>query len=280
MVDHAATQENTAFVSTEELVQMMKTLPADKLRILNASVKPLNECDVFEEHARARIPGAAFLDLTLVRDLSSPYPFMMPNKDHFIRMMKSLDVRKSQTVVIYETGKGWFATRAAFMLRTFGHPKVLVLDGNFAKWQKEGHPTEGLGQDGSFAEEFDFKLNADSLVSYERVKQIEADGSAQIVDNRPAPSLESAGKIPGSFNVPGPQMLSADGTSKSAEELKQLFESKGIDCEKPMVFTCMAGVLSSLAFACGTKAGFKGPLYFYDGSWSEYSAMKAKESAN
>ena len=57
-------------------------------------------------------------------------------------MMKALDVRKSQTVVIYETGKGWFATRAAFMLKVFGHPKVHLLDGNFAKWQSEGRPLD------------------------------------------------------------------------------------------------------------------------------------------
>ena len=63
---------------------------------------------------------------------------MMPDRAHFVRMMKSLDVRKSQTVVIYEDGKGWFATRAAFMLKAFGHPKVHLLDGNFAKWVSEG----------------------------------------------------------------------------------------------------------------------------------------------
>ena len=74
------------------------------------------------EHMKRRIPGARFLDLAVVRDLTSPYPFMMPGKELFVAMMKALDVRKTATVVIYDTGKGWFASRAAFMLKAFGHP--------------------------------------------------------------------------------------------------------------------------------------------------------------
>jgi len=123
-----------AYISTEQLAEMIANQPAASLCILNATINPTNEIDVYREHSKARIPGARFLDLTVVRDLQSPYPHMMPNQAHFTRMMKALNVRKSQTVVIYEQGKGWFASRAAFMLKAYGHPKVFILDGNFAKW--------------------------------------------------------------------------------------------------------------------------------------------------
>ena len=131
----------------------------DRLCIVNASIKPESEVDVYREHARNRIPGAKFLDLTLVKDLQSPYPFMMPNKRHFIHMMKALGIRKSQTVVIYETGKGWFAARAAFMLKAYGHPSVYLLDGNFAKWIKEGRATDSDDIDDTFAEDFAYELD-------------------------------------------------------------------------------------------------------------------------
>lgn len=150
---------------------------ASKLCILNASVKPVSECDVFREHSQAHIPGARFLDLTVCRDISSPYPFMMPPKEWFVKTMKALNVRKSHTVVIYETGKGWFATRAAFMLRAYGHPRVLVLDGQFAKWQKEGRPVATDGADADFSNDFDYELDGSNMLSYERVKEVSADGS-------------------------------------------------------------------------------------------------------
>lgn len=45
-----------------------------------------------------------------------------------------------------------------------------------------------------------------------------------------------------------------------------------------MAFTCMAGVLSSFGYAAAAKAGMTGKLYFYDGSWSEFSDKRAKEA--
>ena len=55
------------------------------------------------------------------------------------------------------------------MLKTFGHPNVYILDGNFAKWTKEGRAIEGV--DGAtFDADFDYSLNSDSMLSYERVK--------------------------------------------------------------------------------------------------------------
>ena len=56
--------------------------------------------------------------------------------------MKALDVRRSATVVVYDTGKGWFASRAYFMLKAYGHPDVYILDGHLTKWMKEKRPIE------------------------------------------------------------------------------------------------------------------------------------------
>lgn len=64
--------------------------------------------------------------------------------------------------------------------------------------------------------------------------------------------------IPNSKIVQGPQLLGPDGTLKSADEIKQLFEAKGVDVAKPMAFTCMAGVLSSFAYAAAVKAELPG----------------------
>ena len=150
-------QAQGAYISTEQLADMISTLPAGKLCILNAVVQP-DDMDIFRQHAKARIPGARVLDLHMFKDLKSPYPFMMPPQDHFLRLIKAMNIRKSQTVVIYEHGKGWFASRAAFMLKTFGHPNVYILDGNFAKWQRENREIESDGEqaDNDLMADFDY----------------------------------------------------------------------------------------------------------------------------
>lgn len=162
---------------------------ATNLHVLDASVKPEGGDIVYKDFAAQRIAGARFADLTIARDFSKPYPFMMPDKAHFTRVMKAMDIRRSHTVVIYEQGKGWFATRAAFMLRAYGHPRVFVLDGGLSKWSSEGRAME-RDDVGAWDAEYDYNLNNDALVSYDRVKEISEDGSVQIIECRPPPAVQ------------------------------------------------------------------------------------------
>ena len=65
---------------------------------------------------------------------------------------------------------------------------------------------------------------------------------------------------------------------RSAEEIKGIFESKGVDTTRPMVFTCGGGVMTTMAYAGAVKAGFTGALHMYDGSWAEYNSRKTQEA--
>ena len=120
---------------------------------MDATFVPMG--DPLKMHHESKIRGARYLDLSLCRDMKSPYANMMPDKFHFVRIMKALGVRKDHTVVVYDKKAGWFATRAAFVLRNFGHPKVYTLDGGFAKWEKEGRSIESDNVD-DFDEEYDY----------------------------------------------------------------------------------------------------------------------------
>ena len=122
-------QEYVGHISTDELAELMENSP-ETLRILNCTVKTgPHISDPFVEHAKTHIKGAQFFDMILCTDTNSQIPYMMPGQGYFIQLMKSQDIRKTHTVVVYETGKGFFAERAAFMFTIFGHPNVKVLDG-------------------------------------------------------------------------------------------------------------------------------------------------------
>ena len=127
------------------------------LKILNATVN-MNQTDEDPVlvHSRSHISGSQFLDLRLCRDLASPYPHMMPSAAHFSLIMKMLDVRKNDTVVVYDTAAGWFANRAVFVLRAFGIKNVQVLDGGFKKWTSEGKAVVSCSRGPCTAEDFAF----------------------------------------------------------------------------------------------------------------------------
>ena len=96
-------QDQVGYISTDGLAGLM-TRPYINLRILNCSSKMHPDHDPFEEHTETCIKGARFLDLQLFSNQDSPYPLMMPSQKYFIKLMKKLDISKSHTVVVYETG--------------------------------------------------------------------------------------------------------------------------------------------------------------------------------
>ena len=167
------------------MANLIETSPKDKLRILNATVSQQANFDEVKQHALERIPGAVFLDMSIMRDLKAPYPHMMPSNEHFVRMVKTLNIRKSMTVVIYDTKNSFFASRAAFMLQSFGHEKVKILDGTFAKWKKEGRPIESDVDCDVYDQEFDYKLDTSRFSTYEQVKEASLSGTCKVIDSRP-----------------------------------------------------------------------------------------------
>ena len=104
----------------------------------------------------------------------------------------------------------------------------------------------------------------------------------QIVDARPAarfngelpePRNTRAGNIPKSLNVPFGQLIDKEtGCMKSDEELKALFESRGVDLSKTTVHSCGSGVTSCIT-SLGWELAAGAKTTMYDGSWSEYVSI-------
>jgi thiosulfate/3-mercaptopyruvate sulfurtransferase len=88
---------------------------------------------------KGHIPGAQFIDIDgEISDRSHPLHFMLPPADQFADVLARLGVGDDTTVVCYATAFHWWATRLWWMLRVFGHTRVVVLDGGFQKWAAEG----------------------------------------------------------------------------------------------------------------------------------------------
>lgn len=152
---------------------------APNLRILDCTVGQ----DPMVIHSMKHIKGSQWFDLTICRDLISPYPHMIPKQEYFVPLMRALNVRKSHDVVLYEQGYGWYAERTAFVFRSFGHKNVRVLDGHLRKWMDEGKPTESDAQPAKESD-FEYSYNGDQNMSFEEIVKAKNDGSVQIVDIR------------------------------------------------------------------------------------------------
>jgi thiosulfate/3-mercaptopyruvate sulfurtransferase len=70
--------------------------------------------------------------------MTSKYPNMLPDVNQFTDYMKLNGIKKSSRVVLYDNASNYHATRVYWMLRTYGHDNVSVLNGGYPKWIAEG----------------------------------------------------------------------------------------------------------------------------------------------
>jgi len=173
------------------------------------------------------------------------------------------------------------APRVWWMFRVMGAEDVSVLNGGLPKWKGEGRPLMTGEPAPRTTRHFTARRNLDLVRDLDDMKALIHDRSAAIVDARsperfagkapePREGLR-AGHIPGSQNVPYGQLLNADGTLKSPEELNKVFEAAGVDPHKPVVTTCGSGITACVLALALAETGHR-RASVYDGSWSEWGA--------
>ena len=215
---------------------------------------------------------------------------MLPTAEAFAEAMSGLGLRRDDCLLVYDSyEQGIFsAPRVAFTLKVFGHPQVHILN-NFKLWVDQGYPTEsGAAQETWEKTTYPVpSINPDRVACFRDVKSIAQDytkpGSekTQVIDARspgrfsgaspePRPTI-SSGHIPGSFNVPLPDIL--DPNTKAflpKDKLRKVFESKGLDPRKHIVNSCGTGVMAAALDVALAEAEFgsEEKRRVYDGSWT------------
>ncbi|ARC87335.1 3-mercaptopyruvate sulfurtransferase [Rhodovulum sp. MB263] len=249
------------------------------LRILDASwYLPGSGRDPRAEYQEAHIPGARFFDIDEISDQRSDLPHMVPPPEKFISRMRAMGVGDGHQVVVYD-GAGLFsAARVWWTFRLMGKTDIAVLDGGLPKWRAEERPVEDMPpvvrdrhmtvqRQAGLVKDVTQVAAASKLGDYEI---IDARGPSRFegTDPEPRPGLRP-GHIPGSKNVPFASLLNADGTMKSPEALRAVFEAAGVDLRKPVITSCGSGVTAAILSLALEVIGHR-THSLYDGSWSEW----------
>ncbi|MEO7277058.1 MAG: sulfurtransferase [Sphingomicrobium sp.] len=235
------------------------------------------------EFRAAHIPGARFLDIDELSDLSDPAPHAMPGADAFGSAMEALGIDRCDRIVVYDNSPIHSAARGWFMLRHFGAAQVALLDGGFAAWLGEGRPTESgipAPRQGRFeAEPGGNLVTKAQLVAGAKETLVDARGNGRFEGIEPEPRAGIAsGHIPGARNLPFGELYAANGRFRPKAELRGLFSKAGIDPDKPFIASCGSGVTAtSLLFAAHLLGNDDAGLY--DGSWTEWGADPATPKA-
>jgi len=230
------------------------------------------------------IRGAVKIDWK--NELQDPVRRDFVDKAGFEKLLSSKGISNDDLVILYGGNNNWFAAYAYWYFKLYGHDKVKLLDGGRKKWELDGRelvkdvperPTTNYQ-----ASEQDLSLRAfrDEVVEAINTKNLvdvrspdEFSGKLLAPAHLPQESAQRGGHIPSALNVPWAQTANEDGTFKTAEELKELYEQAGLDTSKATIAYCRIGERSSHTwFALHELMGLQ-DVKNYDGSWTEYGSL-------
>jgi thiosulfate/3-mercaptopyruvate sulfurtransferase len=218
---------------------------------------------------------------TVVRDI-------LP-KAQFTALMTQSGINNDTTVVLYGDNNNWFAAWALWQMKIYGHQDVRIMNGGRKKWLSESRELDTTPRQGTAgtrpyqASGPDYSLRA----FLPQVQQAQKAGNTILIDVRSpqefsgeilAPpglpeTCQRGGHIPGAHSVPWGKACNDDGTFKSADELKALYDGEGIDGSKPVIAYCRIGERSSHTwFVLKYLLGLRN-VTNYDGSWTEWGNL-------
>jgi len=204
------------------------------------------------------------------------------------RLLSASGISNDTTILLYGDNNNWFAAYALWQLKLYGHKDVRLINGGRKKWLEEKRP---LTKDPANVAPASYRVSGTDESIRARKEEVFAivDGRkpGQLVDVRSvdeftgkiiAPpgmteTAQRAGHIPKAANIPWAQASNEDGTFKSYDELKKLYESKGITGKDDVIAYCRIGERSShtwfvLKYLLGLNQ-----VRNYDGSWTEWGNL-------
>ncbi|PNT65963.1 thiosulfate/3-mercaptopyruvate sulfurtransferase 1, mitochondrial isoform X2 [Brachypodium distachyon] len=237
---------------------LQRHLGQPDIKVLDASWHmPQESRDPWQEYKVAHIPGALFFDIDGIADRMTDLPHMLPSAEAFAAAVSALGIRNHDKVIVYDSKGFYSAPRVWWMFRILGHNEVWVLDGGLPQWQASGYnlgsncPEDAILKSKAAntavettyngelesAATFQTEFQPQLLWTLEKVKHNVAAQTHQVVDARSRGRFDGiepeprkgvrSGHIPGTKNVPFPEMF--DGAPKllPADELSKKFEQAG-----------------------------------------------------
>ena len=232
------------------------------------------------------IPGAVQVDWFTT--LQHPLRRDFLTKEQFESFCSEVGIANDTTLVFYGDKSNWFACYALWLFEYYGHKDVKIMNGGRAKWEQESRSMtkdEPSYPSTSYkAKEPDKSIRAfrDQVFSQVKAQKPLVDvrspkeysGELLHMPNYPQEGATRGGHIPGAVSIPWSMAVNeSDSTFKTPEELRSLYEGKGISSDKEIIAYCRIGERSSLTwFVLRYLLGYP-KVRNYDGSWTEWGNL-------
>jgi thiosulfate/3-mercaptopyruvate sulfurtransferase len=257
---------------------------ADHLGDANIKIMESNEdvllYDVCHIPCTIKIDWPTELQDQLIRDYV--------NKNNFEKLLSEKGISNDTTIVFYGDRSNWWACYAFWTFKVLGHEKCLIMNGGRQKWMDEQRE---VTKDIPSYPKTEYKVATinESIRAYRDDVLKHIGSSKPLIDVRspkeysgellhmeayPQEGALRGGHVPGAANIPWATAANEDGTFKSADELKEIYEGNaGLKEGDDIIAYCRIGERSSHTwFVLTYLLGFEG-VRNYDGSWTEWGNL-------
>lgn len=226
--------------------------------------------------ADGHVPGAVALSPVAIRDAKAP-PTFLPTPAAFDAMMARLGISNATRVVVYDERGGIYGARLWWILNYFGHPNVALMNGGWLKWSAEHRPTSKETPSPP-AGQFTAKPQPKWVATASDVVAAIGKPGIRIVDARTRNEIDGTdlrnikrgGFIKSSTPVYWEDLLDPQAkTFKSADEIRKLYEDRGILPSQEVIAYCQVGMRASVDLFALHLVGYD-KLRNYYGAWEEW----------
>ncbi len=238
-------------------------------------------------YSAGHAPGAHEVDWT--RDLNNPLTRDYIQREAFEKLMSRIGATPDTTIIFYGDKSNWWATYALWVFELFGHMNCKIMDGGRQKWIDEGRPLSkdrlAAGSSQYHAPERnddDLRVFRDEVMQHvlRKGKLIDVRSPQEFTGERlhmeayPNEGALRGGHIPGARSIPWARAVNENGTFKTADELRGLYESEAeLSRLDDVIVYCRIGERSSHTwFALKYLLGYS-RVRNYDGSWTEWGNL-------
>jgi thiosulfate/3-mercaptopyruvate sulfurtransferase len=228
--------------------------------------------------------GAVRLDWK--QELQDPVRRDFIDKATFEQLLSRKGISNDDTIVLYGGNNNWFAAYAYWYFKLYGHRDVRLLDGGRKKWELDSRE---LVDEVPHRPETNYQAaGPDTSIRAFRDEVLAAIGEQNLVDVRspdefagrllapahlPQEQAQRGGHIPTARNIPWSKAANDDGTFKSDDELRSLYEGAGVDLGKDTIAYCRIGERSAHTWFVLHELLGQPNVKNYDGSWTEYGSL-------
>ena len=265
------TSKSTGKFSVPELAWSVSDLDS---RLGQAGLKIL-DVRVGEDYAMGHVPGALHFSVYGVNTYDTDEAPLVSFTHMWAFLLGLRGITAKDTIVVYDEISGMSAARAFWFLEYLGHADVHLLDGGFNAWRAAGS-TVARDAEAPKATAFAYEAVRDRVATYQdMLDAIDAPGKV-ILDTRSEKEwfgtdrrAARGGTIPSAVHLDWENHLTSEGKLKSAGELQDMFEARGITADKEVLAFCNTGYRSAHTYLVLRMLGYP-RVRNYVGSWQEW----------